>query len=208
MGVLKRVPLILLFLFLVFVAWVLSPFWTSHLPASTQQTFAGSTNLAKKVNNWMTGIGQPHQASFKPAHYTGIPKGAAFIANFSVDLNVDSNEVAHPILNLNGNVLTPPVNDTKDQFQIQYPGHKASLPTMVPETTWVAYLKAHPKMFVQVTPASGHMDVWLMADQQWWTKKYAGKVNTNGATVVSSSSSNPWLVGANLSGDKGFSAPQ
>lgn len=207
MAVVKRIPLILLFLLMFFFAWVLSPFLTKHLPVSTQRTLAGSTELATKVYDMMSSKNK--KSTFKPGHYTGLPKGASFIANFSVNMNVDRNMIAHPILKLNGNVLTPPQNDIKDQFLVEYPGQSLAHPTLVSEATWMAYFKAHPSMFVQVSQAKSNMDVWVMADKQWWSKKYpAGKVNLNNYTFTSGPApSTPDSVGSQLSGDQGFKVP-
>lgn len=204
----KRIPLILLCLFLFAVAWVVSPFWANHLPFSTQKTLASSTKMATKVYDWMSSAGK-RKSTFRPGHYTGIPKGASFIANFSVSDNVDKNMIDHPKLKLNGNVITPPKQDKKDQFQIQYPGSKATHPSVVSEAKWVAYLEAHPHMFVQVSQATGKMNVWLMADQQWWTKQLSGKVDlSKNTTITQGSSSSPDDIGAKLSGDQGFTVPE
>lgn len=208
MGIVKRIPMILLVLVLIFFAWVMSPFLTNHLPVSIQKPLAGSTNLATKLYDMISR--KAIKSTFKPGHYTGLPKSASFIANFSIDMNVDNNLIAHPILKLNGNVLTPPENDSKDQFLIEYPGQSLPHPTLVSEATWMAYFKAHPDMFVQVSQATANMDVWVMADKQWWSKKYpAGKVNLNNYTFTSGPApSTPDSVGSKLSGDQGgFQVP-
>lgn len=200
---LKRIPLILVFLFLLFVAWVVSPFWVNHLPLSAQKALTGSTRTAKRVYALVSRESTP---AFKPGHYNGVPKGASFIANFSVIDNVNANMVDHPTLKLNGNVITPPPHDTRDQFHIYYPGTKAKNPAIMPEAKWVAYLKAHPTMFVQVSK-EGSITIWVMADKMWWTNVYSGKFNLDGATITQGSTSTPDDVGAKLSGDQGFTVP-
>jgi hypothetical protein len=167
MAVLKRLPLLLLFLVLLFFAWVISPLWVPFVPVSVQRSLSRSTLEASKVYLSMTHSPLP----FHPGHYDTLPKGAQYVANFSVKLNLDTNYVAHPTAQPNGNVLSAPPNDTKDLFFIEYPGQLHA--TQVTAQTWNAYLKAHPSMYARIDKDGNRLQ-YLIADKQWWIQSSGG----------------------------------
>ncbi|MCL6453711.1 MAG: hypothetical protein K6T78_08845 [Alicyclobacillus sp.] len=177
----------MVFLILIFLVWVLSPFWVKSLPPSVQTSLSGSTAEASRLYSVMS-AGAPKP--FKPGHYDKVPTGALYVDNFAVKLNLDANSIAHPTAKLNGNVLTAPASDTKDQFLIVYPGTTDA--TTVTATQWNAYLKKHPNMFARIERTSKNVQTYVIGTKQYFLDDYlalngahikttttVGQVNTN-----------------------------